>query len=47
MRGEVAYNDPEFQYELGVSIFIAGVEALAARRPDGNGRTQSALTDGP
>jgi TetR/AcrR family transcriptional regulator, tetracycline repressor protein len=42
-----AYNDPEFQYELGVSIFIAGVEALAARRPDGNGRTQSVITDGP
>ena len=26
-----AFHDPEFQYDLGVSIFIAGVEALAAR----------------
>ncbi|HEY6791705.1 MAG TPA: TetR family transcriptional regulator [Trebonia sp.] len=41
-----AYNDPEFQYELGVSIFIAGVEALAARRANGNDPAQSA-TDGP
>ena len=26
-----ACDDPEFHYELGVSIFISGVEALAAR----------------
>ena len=26
-----AHHDPEFHYDLGVSIFIAGVEALAAR----------------
>jgi AcrR family transcriptional regulator len=42
-----AYNDPEFQYDLGVSIFIAGVEALAARRSNENGPAQSAITGGP
>jgi AcrR family transcriptional regulator len=26
-------DDPDFHYQLGISIFIAGVEALAARRP--------------
>jgi hypothetical protein len=26
-----ACDDPEFHYELGANIFIAGVEALAAR----------------
>jgi TetR/AcrR family tetracycline transcriptional repressor len=31
-----AHDDPEFHYDLGVSIFIAGVEALAAR--PGTGR---------
>jgi hypothetical protein len=30
-----APDDPEFHYELGVSIFIAGVEALAARTATG------------
>lgn len=28
-----ACDDPEFHYQLGISIFIAGVEALAARQP--------------
>jgi TetR/AcrR family tetracycline transcriptional repressor len=27
-----ASKDPEFHYELGVSLFIAGVEAIAAKR---------------
>jgi TetR/AcrR family transcriptional regulator, tetracycline repressor protein len=27
-----ASEDPEFHYELGVSLFIAGVEAIAAKR---------------
>ena len=26
-------DDPEFHYEFGVSLFIAGVEAMARRRP--------------
>ena len=30
-----APDDPEFHYDLGVSIFIAGVEALAARTGTG------------
>jgi hypothetical protein len=33
-----ACDDPDFHYELGVSVFIAGVQAIAAatpgRRPD-------------
>jgi AcrR family transcriptional regulator len=28
-----SYSDPESHYQLGVSIFIAGVEALAGRTP--------------
>jgi TetR/AcrR family tetracycline transcriptional repressor len=28
-------DEPEFHYQLGISIFIAGVEALAARHPRG------------
>lgn len=27
-----ASDDPEFHYELGVSLFIAGVQAIAARQ---------------
>jgi AcrR family transcriptional regulator len=27
-----AYDDPEFHYQLGVSLFIAGVQAIAAKR---------------
>jgi hypothetical protein len=28
-----ATDDPEFHYQLGVDMFIAAVEALAARQP--------------
>jgi len=31
-----ASDDPEFHYELGVSLFIAGVQAIAARYPHGS-----------
>jgi TetR/AcrR family tetracycline transcriptional repressor len=28
-----AYDDPEFHYEFGISLFIAGVETIAAAQP--------------
>ena len=32
-----ACDDPEFHYRLGIDVFIAGVEAIAARLSDGAG----------
>ena len=36
-----AYSDPESHYELGVSLFIGGVEALAARAAGDRAGTQA------
>ena len=32
-----ACDNPEFHYRLGIDVFIAGVEAIAARLSDGAG----------
>ncbi len=38
----MAACDPDFHYQLGVELFIAGVRALAARRPTGAGSSAGA-----
>jgi hypothetical protein len=39
-----SYSDPESHYELGVSLFVAGVEALADRTA--TRRASAAVPDG-